>query len=251
MSRPDSSEPASELAFGLAEQTTLGDTVIPALVYELAGRDEVELAWRNELGGLTFRLGERFVKWNPRSSGLDLDRERVRLEWLAGRHPAPLVIDAGGDGSAQWMVTAALPGEHVVAERWLREPAAALEAMAAGLRALHSVAIDDFPAEWTAQTWVGRLPDGIGPRPECAEPVLLHGDACAPNTLISPDGEWTGNVDFGSLSVGDRWADLAIASLSLDWNYGPGHQPAVFEAYGVEPDEQRIRYYRRLWSHGP
>jgi len=82
---------------------------------------------------------------------------------------------------------------------------------------------------------------------EIDEPVLVHGDACAPNTLISPAGEWVGNVDFGDLGVGDRWADLAIASLSLDWNFGEGHQPELFAAYGIDPDEDRIHYYRALW----
>lgn len=76
---------------------------------------------------------------------------------------------------------------------------------------------------------------------------MVHGDACAPNTLISHAGEWVGHVDFGDLAVGDRWADLAIASLSLDWNFGEGHQSELFEAYGVEPDEERIRCYRALW----
>ena len=52
---------------------------------------------------------------------------------------------------------------------------------------------------------------------------------------------------LGDLAVGDRWADLAIASLSLDWNFGEGHQDELFEAYGIEPDEERIRYYRALW----
>ena len=70
---------------------------------------------------------------------------------------------------------------------------------------------------------------------------------CAPNTLISAEGEWTGHVDLGDLGVGDRWADLAIASLSLDWNFGEGHQQELFDAYGIEPDEERIRYYRALW----
>ncbi len=77
--------------------------------------------------------------------------------------------------------------------------------------------------------------------------MLAHGDACAPNTLIGADGEWTGHVDLGDLGVGDRWADLAIASLSLDWNFGEGHQAELFDAYGIEPDEDRIRYYRALW----
>ena len=69
----------------------------------------------------------------------------------------------------------------------------------------------------------------------------------APNTLISSDGAWTGNVDFGDLAVGDRWADLAVASMSLDWNFGDGHQGEFFDAYGIEPDEERITYYRALW----
>jgi kanamycin kinase len=43
-------------------------------------------------------------------------------------------------------------------------------------------------------------------------------------------------------------ADVAIASLSLDWNFGEGHQGEFFEAYGIEPDEERIRYYRGLWD---
>ena len=89
--------------------------------------------------------------------------------------------------------------------------------------------------------WVGRQPASLGPRPPILDPVVVHGDACAPNTLISADGGWTGNVDFGDLAVGDRWADLAIASLSLDWNFGEGHQQELFDAYGIEPDEERIR----------
>jgi kanamycin kinase len=78
--------------------------------------------------------------------------------------------------------------------------------------------------------------------------VLVHGDACAPNTLISDEGAWTGNVDFGDLAVGDRWADLAVASLSLDWNFGEGHQAELFDAYRIAPDEERIAYYRALWD---
>jgi kanamycin kinase len=88
----------------------------------------------------------------------------------------------------------------------------------------------------------------LGTRPPIDDPVVVHGDACAPNTLISEEGLWTGNVDFGDLAVGDRWADLAIASMSLDWNFGEGHQQELFDAYGIEVDEERIRYYRSLWE---
>ncbi len=44
----------SEIAF-LAKFHALGDDPIPPVVFEIAGDDEPELVWRNELGGLTFR----------------------------------------------------------------------------------------------------------------------------------------------------------------------------------------------------
>ena len=239
MDRPDEAH--------LTTQRTLGDEPVPDIVLELAGGRDIEFAWRNDLGGLTFRFGERFVKWNPHGNGIDLDRERIRLEWLAGRHPAPRVVDSGDDATAQWIVTSAVPGEAAVGDSWRARPSEAIHAIATGLRALHRVPIDDFPTAWTAEVWVGRTPESIGPRPPIDGPVLVHGDACAPNTLISGAGEWTGNVDFGDLAAGDRWADLAIASMSLDWNFGDGFQDEFFAAYGIDRDDGRIEFYRALW----
>jgi kanamycin kinase len=232
----------------LALLHTMEGLTVPPIAYALAAGHEPQLVWRNELNGLTFRMGDRFLKWNPRSTGIDLDRERVRLEWIAARHPAPRVAGHGSDGDGQWLLTEALPGDSAVGDRWRARRPEAIRAIAAGLRAIHAISIDDVPDAWTAQGWVGRQPASIGPRPPIDAPVLVHGDACAPNTLISEEGVWTGNVDFGDLAVGDRWADLAIASLSLDWNFGEGHQPEFFDAYGVTPDEDRIRYFRSLWE---
>jgi kanamycin kinase len=237
---------ASDVA-AVAALHTLGDDPIPDIVLEIAAGRPAELVWRNELGGLTFRVGQTFVKWNPRRTGVDLGLEHVRLEWLADRHPVPRVVAYGEEDEAQWMVTAAVPGDTAVGDVWRARRPEAIGAMATGLRAIHAIAVDEFPAEWTSQVWVGRVPESLGPRPPIDEPVLVHGDACAPNTLISRDGAWTGNVDFGDLAVGDRWADLAVASMSLDWNFGEGHQDELYEAYGIEPDAERIGYYRALW----
>ena len=234
----------------LSEHHTLGDEPIPTVVLNLAGGSDPELVWRNEVGGLTFRIGDRFVKWNPRANGIDLERERIRLEWLSTRHPAPRVLASGADETAQWLATTALAGEHAVGDTWRARRTEAIQAIAKGLRVIHAIPIDDFPSEWAAEVWIGRTPPSIGPRPTIDGPVIVHGDACAPNTLISPSGEWVGNVDFGALGVGDRWADLAIASMSLDWNFGPGHQHELYDAYGIEPDTERIRYYRDLWHLG-
>lgn len=233
----------------LASLHTLGDQPVPAIARRLAGGAEPELVWRNDLGGLTFRISDRYLKWNPRSTGIDLERERVRLAWLSARHPAPAVLDHGvEEDGAQWLLTRALPGEAAVGDRWRARRDEAIAAIATGLRAIHALPIDDVPAAVTADSWVGRQPAAIGPRPPLDAPVLVHGDACAPNTLISAVGAWTGHVDLGDLAVGDRWADLAIASLSLDWNFGEGHQRELFDAYGIAPDAERIAWYRALWE---
>jgi kanamycin kinase len=231
-----------------ARQHALGDDPVPAVVERLAADAAPELVWRNDLGGLTFRVGGRFVKWNPRRTGIDLARERDRLDWISSRHPAPRVVEYGADDEAEWLLTEAVPGDSAVGDTWRARRPEAIRAIADGLLALHAIPTHDFPATWTAEVWVGRRPAAIGAVPPVLEPVVIHGDACAPNTMISSDGAWTGNVDFGDLAVGDRWADLAIASLSLDWNFGEGHQDELFEAYGIEPDGERIRYYRALWD---
>jgi aminoglycoside phosphotransferase len=80
--------------------------------------------------------------------------------------------------------------------------------------------------------------------------VVCHGDACAPNTLIADNGRWSGHVDLGDLGVADRWADLAVATWSTEWNYGPGWEELLLDAYGIEPDAERTRYYRLLWELG-
>ena len=89
----------------------------------------------------------------------------------------------------------------------------------------------------------------MGEPPPVDRLVVCHGDACAPNTLIDDEGRCSGHVDLGGLGLADRWADIAVATLSLDWNYPDQLRDAdLFAAYGVAPDTPRIDYYRRLWQ---
>lgn len=222
----------------------------PPCVRCLAGDREATFVWRNELGGLAFRIDDVFVKWNPRGNSIDLALERKRLEWLRlrSRHPAPQVVGYGDDETGSWLVTEALAGDSAVADVWRADPTVAVAAIANGLRRLHTTPADLFPRDWVHESWVWRAVSEIGPRPPVDNEVLVHGDACAPNTLIDRDGHWAGHVDLGALTVGDRWADLAVASMSLDWNYGEGHQDEFFACYGIDPDPVRIGYYRALWD---
>lgn len=133
----------------LAGLHALGDDSIPQIVVELAGDCSPELVWRNELGGLTFRIDGQFLKWNPRRTGIDLELERARLAWLSNRHPAPCVLASGSDDEAQWLLTAAVPGESAVGDTWRARRVEAIRAIAIGLRTIHAIPIDDFPAHWT------------------------------------------------------------------------------------------------------
>ena len=220
----------------------------PAIVLTLAGDELPELAWHNELHGLTFRIGDRYLKWNPRSTGIDLAREQARLRWLEGRHPAPVVLDFGEDDEAQWMLTAAVPARSAVQSDASVPPEVAVPAIALGLRAIHALPVDEFPSELLGSSWADLEPPQLGPKPPIDGRVVVHGDACAPNTLIGTEGEWAAHVDLGDLTVGDRWADLSVASMSLEWNYTPPLEDLFWSTYGVDRDEERIRYYRALWE---
>jgi kanamycin kinase len=264
--------------FFMIAQRPSDDVAVPPPVAALAGQDRLRPVWRNELGGLTFEItgaeGRRFVKWAPAGSGLDLAPEVPRLRWAAAFTAVPRVLETGADDSGAWLVTAALPGESAVSARWCAEPRTAAAAIGRGLRALHDrLPVADCPFSWAleqrrARVSAGRLDPagwhpshaGLSPRdalarladqPAIDRLVVCHGDACAPNTLLHDDGTWAGHVDLGALGVADRWADLAVATWSLDWNYGPGWHHVLLEAYGVQPDPLRTAYYRLLWDLMP
>jgi aminoglycoside phosphotransferase len=257
---------------------------VPPVVVELAAGRSFRAVWENELGGLTFEIGESaqrcFLKWAPRrAAGLDLAAEAARLTWAVAFTPVPRLVDQGSDDDGSWIVTEALGGVSAVHDRWKAEPARAVAAIGAGLRAFHdSLPVEGCPFSWSVQERLadarrraaaGRInPSGwdeaahralglagalrrVADAPPVDKVVVCHGDACSPNTLIDDDGRWVGHVDLGSLGVADRWADLAIATWSTTWNYGPGWETPLLEAYGVEPDPERTAYYRLLWELGP
>jgi kanamycin kinase len=260
---------------------------VPEVVSRIAAGRPVRAVWINELGGATFRIefGDgraEFVKTGPGEFGVEADR----LAWAGSYVAVPQVLGAGPD----WLHTAGLAGESAVHPHWVARPRAAVRAIGAGLRELHDrLPVESCPYDWSVDTRLAEVPaglrDGLREPPAVDRLVVCHGDACAPNTLIDPDGRCCGHVDLGALGVADRWADLAVAALSLGWNYepgpptmqsearamrrsgpnepgpatmqsearamrrsGPSWEDVLFDAYGVDPDPVRLDYYRRLWQ---
>lgn len=252
---------------------------MPPTVQRLAPSMALSVVWRNELGGLTFegvRSDERvFLKWAPADAGLDLCAEAARLAWAGGFTAVPRVLDYTIDDEGECLVTAALPGRNAAEDRWRAEPATAVAAIGEGLRAFHdALPVESCPFAWSvearAQQALRRATAGeqrpadwhpihqhlsvvdalaaLAEPPPVVDVVVCHGDSCAPNTLIDDEGRWSGHVDLGALGMADRWADIAIATWSTEWNYGPGWEAHLLAAYGIDRDPERSAYYRLLWD---
>jgi kanamycin kinase len=214
---------------------------VPEIVERIAAGRPVVAVWENELGGVTFAIdGEgEFVKVYPDVQAHLLAAEVPRLRWAGHYTPVPQVLASG----LGWLHTERLAGRSTVDSRWVDDPRTAARAIGDGLRRLHdALPVDECP--FGRPFWV---PDDAPPADRL---VVCHGDACSPNTLMTDDGTFSGHVDLGDLGVADRWADLAIATLSLDWNYSGAWELELFDAYGVAPDPARIDYYRLLWDAG-
>jgi kanamycin kinase len=259
-----------------------GPVPVPDTVARLARGDTLTPVWVNELGGLTFRADDgrgtaRYIKWvKTGTPEIDLPAEAARLAWAQQWVTVPRVLEHGTDGEGAWLVTEPVPGSSAVEPRWHADPAVAAAAIGHGLRVLHdALPVDACPYAWSVEQRLARaderIADGEGSesrfpehrhlttaeaRARIAVPppvdrwVVCHGDACVPNTLLHEDGSFAAHVDLGSLGVADRWADLAVAAWSTEWNFGPGYDGVVYEAYGITPDPERIAYYRLLWDMG-
>ncbi|HTI78358.1 MAG TPA: phosphotransferase [Mycobacterium sp.] len=224
---------------------------MPEIVERIAAGRMAVAVWQNELGGVTFAIGggEEYVKVYPDVEAHLLAAEVPRLRWARRYTPVPEVLGSGPG----WLHTARLAGRSAVDPRWADDPRAAARAIGDGLRRMHdALPVGDCP--FGRPSWV---PDDAPPADRL---VVCHGDACSPNTLMADDGTFAGHVDLGDLGVADRWADLAIATMSLDWNFPTwghlplagegfcGFQEVLLDAYGIAPDVERIAYYRRAWD---
>lgn len=233
------------------------DIDVPARVRKLAAGATVAPVWLNGIGGLTFRTDDgRYIKWGPHDAEANMRDEAVRMRWASRWIAVPEVLEQGQDADAEWLVTAALDARSAVDPRWQGDPEIAVRAVGVGLRMLHeSLPADECPWEWSVESRIAGaahrgtiVPDALLLPPPIDRLVVCHGDACMPNTLLREDGTVAGHVDLAALGTADRWADIAVASMSTIWNFGEGWDDVLIEAYGIDPDRERLDYYRRLWN---
>ena len=222
------------------------------------------------------RAGEsRFLKIVRKGWFPGAEAEARRTIWAHAYIPVPEIIEFGVTDDATWFLSRAIAGDDATHERFRTDVPGLVRRMAAALRRIHAVPVEacpfsfrvddalqhaeqrlrrgeidparDFHAEHaglTAETAVRQL---LATRPAVEDVVVCHGDYCVPNTLFHGD-DLAGFVDLGELGVADRWWDIGVATWSLTWNFGPGHETMFLDAYGIDPDDARTRYYRLLYD---
>ena len=211
------------------------------------------------------------------------DTVRV-MRWLEGRLPVPKVLCFEQDTEYQYLLMSRIPGRMSCDAYWLERPRELLALLAEGLKLLWSIDASGCPRGRDVDTElreagsrvadrrvdVNRVePTTFGPggfrdpeellnwlkdnRPSY-EPVLSHGDFCLPNILIE-NGRISGFLDLGDTGIGDKWRDIALCHRSLKHNFDgsfggkvyPDFDPdLLFEALGIEPDREKLRYYTLL-----
>jgi len=208
--------------------------------------------------------------WHPSA-----EAEAERTLWAHDFLPVPRVLGRGMTRESTWLLTESIDGIDATAEGFRKDVNGLVKRLADGLRRFHGVPVEACPfrftvsdalqhvqqrlqtdqidaardlhpefADLTVEAAVELLVDS---RPEAEDLVVCHGDYCVPNILLRGT-EIVGFVDLGELGVADRWWDLAVATWSITWNFGPGCEDLFLESYGVARDEGRVQFYRLLYD---
>ncbi len=205
------------------------------------------------------------------------------MRWLEGKVPVPKVIAYEKDKvtGLQYLLMSRITGIMSCDDYYMSRPKELCKHLAQALKLLWSVDISDCPRCITLDDELAEAryrvennlvdvsdaePDTYGPggfenpkallewleinRPE-REPVLSHGDFCLPNIFID-GGKLGGLIDLGDTAVNDKWLDIALCYRSLKHNadgtwgkkiYQDFNPELLFEALGIKPDWEKIRYY--------
>jgi len=233
------------------------------------------------LSGSKIMIFDDMVLKIVRSQTENEDMVVKMMSWLDGKIPAPKILAYEKDYEYQYLLMSKVSGKMSCDEYYLEHPKELLAMLAEALRMLWSIDISDCPRNRNIEAELedaryrvkNNLVDmdkaepttfgeGGFASPQALlkwlennkpdyEPVLSHGDFCLPNIFIE-NGQISGYIDLGDTGIGDKWRDISLCYRSLkhnfDGTYGgkvyPDFDPdMLFEALGMEPNREKLRYY--------
>ena len=233
-------------------------------------------------GSQVLLFEDKVLKIQP--AGKETRAEHAMMTWLEGKLPVPRCLYHAEENGLNYLLMTKIHGDMSCDAMYMREPRILIWALAESLKQLWQVDVSDCPVKWDlkhklalAETLVeqGKVdventePETFGEngfrdpqallrwlqehQPE-EDLVLSHGDFCLPNVFLE-DGRLAGLIDLGRMGIADRWQDIALCYRSLKHNadgrytgvsYEKVDPNLLFEALGLEPDWEKLRYYTLL-----
>ena len=206
------------------------------------------------------------------------------MTWLQGKLPVPEVIAHDLVDGTRYLLMSRIPGKYLCHESILDDQERLAELVADGLKRMWAVDVVDCPIDLSLQKKFRLIEEGIrnhtitmdqarqeetyGPNgfqspaalfdwlvkhQPAEELVLSHGDYCLPNVFCDDQG-LTGYIDLGCAGKTDKWVDIEMVLWSM-WANTTGQfggkqrtfdRKYLFNALGMEPDEDKLRYYSLL-----
>ena len=213
-----------------------------------------------------------------------VEKQIKLMQWLDGKLPVPKVLAYEEEIGKSYLLMSKIQGKMSCDTYYLEHPQILLKALAHGLKMLWEVKTEGCPCvrdldtmlEETKRQVENHMVDldnveettfgeGGFENPEhllewlqnnrpIFEPVFSHGDYCLPNIFLE-SGQVAGFIDLGRAGIGDKWNDIALCYRSLKHNfdgtyggkvYEDFNPDMLFDALGIEPDWEKIKYYLLL-----
>lgn len=242
----------------------------------LAGYDSDGDNWATSSSAIVLRFvdksgGDLFLKVQRHDRAATepgLSPERTILTWLDGLLGAPRVVAFHQEQDTQYLLTEGLPGRSASSGFAEREKPRLVRLLAEGLRRVHALPTAGCPRDCSSTSIItraeerlrgGRLPDDgreelestLGQlRADSLPPddlVFTHGDYCLPNIMVDGDSV-SGFLDWGYAGLGDAYRDFVAAEYSVGRNLGKEWVPSFFDAYGVNPEAEKMRIHHLLYG---
>ncbi|MCG3225932.1 MAG: aminoglycoside 3'-phosphotransferase [Candidatus Heimdallarchaeota archaeon] len=214
-----------------------------------------------------------YLKINEPTSDFNLEKEKIILEWLAGKLPVPEVIYFEKKNNTEYLLLSEIRG--IVSHKTSKdeEKRKNITILAEGLKKIHSInpsecPIDNNPDKLIElararlkkgkidsskfdKRWSDKNPEQLFEELEKIKPkeydlVFSHGDYCLPNVLVKKN-QLSGIIDWPYSGINERYFDLGAVTWSIGYNYGEEWVKFFFEDYGIEDiDWEKIFFFQML-----